>query len=74
MLGERREQVLKLTSTDGSTVGKDLGVDWVTASLDGAVTKTVSEVGVVAVAGGIARCAAKLSVGDVDHVLDAGYL
>jgi hypothetical protein len=69
-----KENARKLTSTDGGAVGEDLGVDWVTASLERAVTETVSKVGVGAVASGIAGCAAELGVGDLDHVGDASLL
>lgn len=58
------------SGADGCTVGKDGRVDWLAAGLDGAVTKTVTEVGVGAVASGIVCRASELSVGDGDHVSD----
>jgi hypothetical protein len=71
MLFARECRAENLTRADGGAVGKDLGVDWVTAGLDRAVTETVSEVGVAAVASGVASRAAELSIGDLDHVRNA---
>lgn len=62
--------------TGTEAVGKANGLSGISgaASLVGAVTDTVAEVGLAAVAGNVALSAAELGVRNAEHAVDAGAL
>lgn len=63
-------RVFSHTIAVGSTESEDLSLNSSTASLTRAVTKTVAEAGVGAVASDVACSATELGVGNVNHARD----
>lgn len=71
--GSRRSR--ELTGAIASSVGDDFGgIPGIATSLVGAVTNAVAEVCIGAVADYVTRFAAKLGLGNGEHVADAGLL